>query len=105
MATDSVDFRIDDLELPESYLRLTAEGHIRRSRARTANILAIILVVGLVVALPAYALAISLLPAASDKLAAVFDKWFTIISPLVGTALGAYDGSRLDHNDRHGGSS
>jgi len=93
---ESENIEIERLENPETYLRANVEHIIQHEKAKTANVLAVTLVVGLLGSLPIYALLVCVFPAASEKLAAVFDKWLTIVSPLIGTAIGAYYGSRSD---------
>ena len=88
---------VGDLEDPKSYQQ-TVEAKIRRSHASTANSIAILLVLGLIFAFPSYAVIAIYAPAASEKLAAVFEKWLNIISPLIGTAIGAYYGAQVAAN-------
>lgn len=76
-----------DLESTEQFYRHDVSELIRRDKARTANLLAMVLVVGVVLSLPLYLASVWLVPAGGDRLAVVFDKWYSIISPLAGTAI------------------
>jgi hypothetical protein len=87
-----------DLESTEQFYRHDISEVIRRDKARTANLLAMVLVVGVVLSLPLYFVAVWLVPDGGDRLAVVFDKWYAIISPLTGTAIGAYYGARFERS-------
>jgi len=91
-----------DLEPTEDYYRRCTTDRIRRDKARTANLLAIILIVGVVLSLPMYLLSIWIAPEGADRFVVVFEKWYAIVSPLAGTALGAYYGSRLERSSQGG---
>lgn len=79
-----------DLEETENFLR-RSDAVIRRGQARTANVLSYILVGALVMSLPLYILVVAYLDvskmASADK---IFEKWYHIVSPLAGAAVGAY---------------
>ncbi len=92
-----------DLESTEQFYRHDLSELIRRDKARTANLLAMVLVVGVVLSLPLYLLSVWLVPEGGDRLAVVFDKWYSIISPLAGTAIGAYYGARFERASRGAG--
>jgi hypothetical protein len=85
-----------DLEPAEHYLH--HELRMQREKARTANRVALVLVVGIIGSLPLYLLAIWLKPAGAEQFMSGYDKWLTIVSTLAGTAIGAYYGSRLEKN-------
>ena len=78
-----------DVDPVEAYLQQTP-ALIDREKARTANLVAIILVSGVVAALPLHLLAIWILPTTADSIGSVFEKWFGIMGPLTGAAVGAY---------------
>jgi len=82
-----------DIDPIDAYLRETP-AVIERQRASTANIVAILLVVGVVASLPLHVLAVWLSPDATDALTTVFEKWYAMVSPLAGAAVGAYYVSR-----------
>ncbi|MCI0743220.1 MAG: hypothetical protein L0Y72_29690 [Gemmataceae bacterium] len=84
-----------DLDRVESYLSQTP-AVIERGRARTANLVALLLITGLLISLPLYMAAILVNPDASQVLASVFDKWYAIVSPLAGAAIGAYYATRAE---------
>jgi hypothetical protein len=83
-----------DLDLVEGFLSRTP-AVIERGRARTANLVAILLVSGLLTSLPLYMIAVLCNPQAAQSLASVFDKWYAIVSPLAGAAIGAYYAARV----------
>ena len=81
-----------DLEPIKPYLKRVA-ADIRRSRARTANRVAMTLVYAIVGSLPLYVVAAAVVGSADvDTLTRIFDKWYSIVSPLVGTAIGTLFG-------------
>jgi hypothetical protein len=84
-----------DVDKVEGYLTQTP-AFIERGRARTANLVALLMVIGLLVSLPLYLLAVFLKPDAASALASVFDKWYSIVSPLAGAAIGAYYATRSE---------
>jgi len=88
-----------DLEPPEHYLH---EMRLQQEKARTANRVAVFLVVGIIGSLPLYLLVIWLKPDAAERFMSGFDKWLTIVSTLAGTAIGAYYGARIEGNSREG---
>src|SRR5438045_807351 len=83
-----------DLEQSKTYLR-QIPARIQHERARTANSVAIILIAGVVFSLPAYIFAAWMRPDQIEISRAIFDRWYATIGPLVGTAIGAYYGSRF----------
>lgn len=85
-----------DLEPAEHYLR--HEMRMQREKARTANLVALVLVVGVIGSLPLYLLSIWLKPDVAERFMMGFDKWLTIVSTLAGTAIGAYYGARIEKN-------
>lgn len=87
-----------DLESTEQFYRHDIPALIRRDKARTANKLAMVLVVGVVLSLPLYLVSVWLAPDGADRFAIVFEKWYAIISPLAGTAIGAYYGGRIERS-------
>lgn len=60
---------------------------IAEGRARTENRVALILVLAIVAALPLYVFAIWLLPD-TQEVSQAFDRWFTVMGPLAGAAVG-----------------
>src|SRR5437762_376719 len=98
MPVDSAEFKLD-LDPVEGFLSQTP-AVIERGRARTANLVAILLVIGLLISLPLYMVALLCKPDAAQSLTAVFDKWYAVVSPLAGAALGAYYATRADPEQR-----
>jgi len=84
-----------DVDRVEDYLRQTP-ALIERRRAWTANLVAILLVVGLLISLPLYMIALMVKPDAGVPLASVFEKWYAVVSPLAGAAIGAYYAGRSE---------
>jgi ABC-type spermidine/putrescine transport system permease subunit II len=90
-----------DLEATDAYLkRAKADAH--RSKTRAANWVALILVLGLVMSLPVYVIALASLSAdtASTNLDRIFLKWYDVVSPLVGAVIGALFGLTFSERDR-----
>lgn len=88
-----------DLEATDVYLK-RAKADVHRSKARAANSVALILVLGLVLSLPFYVLAIASVSseATATHLERIFVKWYDVVSPLVGAVVGALFG--LTFSDR-----
>ena len=81
-----------DLEETDPYLKRVV-ADMRRSRARTADRVAIILVSAVVLSLPLYVIAVALAGTVDeDDLARIFGKWYDVVSPLLGAAIGALFG-------------
>jgi hypothetical protein len=78
-----------DLEPTDAYLR-QVKAEVHRSKARTANWVALILVLGLVISLPLNVLATAWISAESTAthLDRVFQRWYDIFAPLVGAVVG-----------------
>src|SRR3954451_1951823 len=95
MAEESTERFELDVEPSSRYVRHDVPAQIQRDRARTANLVTLVLVFGVVLSLPAYLAAAWLKPDALEPTRAIFDKWYSVVSPLVGTAIGAYYGSRF----------
>jgi hypothetical protein len=90
-----------DLEATDAYLR-RAKADVHRSKARAANSVALILVLGLIVSLPFYVLALSVFPSevAGAHLERIFMKWYDVVSPLVGAVIGALFGLTFSDKGR-----
>lgn len=81
-----------DLEETDPYLKRVS-AKIRESRARTADHVAIILVSAVVLSLPLYVIAIALVGTVDEgDLTRIFGKWYDVVSPLLGAAIGALFG-------------
>ncbi len=90
----SVDEEIQlDTDSLGDYKKLTP-AVIERHKARTANALAILLIAGVVASLPIHLLALLFIPESADSIATVFGKWYALMSPLAGAAVGAYYASQ-----------
>ena len=77
---------VDDA--PEQFLRAIEQG-----KARTANIVTILLVAGVIAAPIVYVFSLGFTNGETRAgLDAFFEKWFGLIGPLVGTAIGFYFG-------------
>ena len=79
-----VPFGIDAVPTEQYIKQQIAHGH-----ARTRNVVALILVWAIVLSLPTYLLAI-LLVKNGESMDKVFERWFSLVGPLAGTAIGAY---------------
>lgn len=71
------------------------KGSIASQHARTRNLVTLILVWAVVLSLPTnlvvyVVLGISKCPEAQAKVEPIFDRWFSLIGPLAGAAVGAY---------------
>lgn len=73
-----------DVDPPGAYLDPITKAH-----ADTRNKIALIFTVSMVASLPLYLLAKYFLKG-TDDLDKVFDKWFSVVGPLAGAAIGAY---------------
>jgi hypothetical protein len=94
MAEESTERFEMDFEPSERYYRQGIPALIKHARARTANLVALVLVVGLVLSLPAFLVAVLVKPESLEVTQAIFEKWFSVVGPIVGTAIGAYYGAR-----------
>lgn len=83
-----------DVEPPDQFLH-RVDAEISRGKARTANIVTILLVASLLASLPVY---LAIVPFADKdqivRVDAMFDRWYHVVSPLAGAAIGAYYVSR-----------
>ena len=86
------EFRLD-VDPVENYLR-RVPVEMERDRSKTANLVALLLVGGVVASLPCHLWALWLLPSSADPIAKVFEQWNAIVSPLAGAAIGAYYATR-----------
>ena len=86
------EFRLD-IDPTDAYLKRTP-ADIERQRARTANTVAMLLIAGVIGSLPLHLLALWLCPDAAQSTAEVFERWYALVSPLAGAAVGAYYVSR-----------
>ena len=89
-----------DLEPSGKYLR--HEQRLEQSKTRTANVLAIILVAGIIASLPLYLLAVWLAPSMAERFTVGYEKWITIVGTLAATAVGTYYGVRMQRQNREG---
>lgn len=84
-----------ELEPTAGYFR-RVRAQINLSKARAANIVAYVLVTGLVASLPLYILAVWIAPTdSSELLSVVFTKWYDVVSPLLGAVIGALFGMSI----------
>lgn len=89
-----------ELEATDRYLKRVV-ADIRRSRARTADRVAMTLVIAVVGSLPLYVLAIALVGSIDeDDLTRIFGKWYDVVSPLLGAAIGALFGIAIANPNR-----
>ena len=82
-----------DIDPIDPYLKRTP-AIIERQRARTANVVALSLIAGVIGSLPLHLIALWLCPDAAESTGQVFEKWYALVSPLAGAAVGAYYVSR-----------
>jgi hypothetical protein len=80
---------LESPEPTESYLQ-RVDAEIKRRKARTADVVAIVLLVALAASLPLSLFAIWLIPDHADQAATAFDRWYNVVGPLAGAAIGAY---------------
>ncbi len=90
-----------DLEATDAYVK-RARADVHRSKARAANWVALILVLGLVLSLPFYVVAIASLSSepTSTHIERIFLKWYDVVSPLVGAVVGALFGLSFSEKGR-----
>lgn len=79
------EFRLG-LDPTDDYRKVSAA--IARDRAATENKIAMVLVGALVASLPVYFAALWFCPAQSEQLKDALEKWFTVLGPLAGAAVG-----------------
>lgn len=84
-----------DTEPLEEFLKRTP-ALIERQKARTANLVALLLVIGVLASLPIYLLTVLTIPESASLVQPVFDKWYALVSPLAGAAVGAYYATRAN---------
>jgi hypothetical protein len=74
------------------------------TKARTANVVAYILLGGVVLSLPVYVVAITVLPVGHyEQLATVFGKWYDVVAPLAGAVIGGLFGLTIADRRGNGG--
>src|SRR5262245_9931408 len=90
-----------DLEPTDAYLK-RAKADIHRSKARAANRVALILVIGLILSLPLSVSAMASVSADSSgaHMERIFQRWFDIMSPLVGAVICALFGLSVSERGR-----
>jgi len=76
-----------DLESTGAYL-----DPIKKAHADTRNKIALVFTYSLVLSLPVYLVA-KMLGKGADDLDKIFDRWFSVVGPLAGAAIGAYGAS------------
>ncbi len=82
---EEINLELDDL--PAHQRRL------EHAKSRTANLVAVILVCGLILALVLYTLSAWINEDFTERLQVFYEKWLGFLSPFVGMALGFYFGS------------
>jgi hypothetical protein len=90
-----------DVEPTDAYVK-RARADVHRSKARAANWVALILVLGLVLSLPFYVVAIASLSSepTATHIERIFLKWYDVVSPLVGAVIGALFGLSFSERGR-----
>jgi hypothetical protein len=71
---------------------------IERGRARIANVVTVLLIAGVLSAPVLFILAVWIAPSLSADFKSFFDTWFTVLGPVVGTAVGFYFGEQRGLN-------
>ena len=88
-----------DIDPDETCRMMSAQN--RRDIVRTANLAAVILILGVVLSFPLFVIVVAYLGnnngsvESIEIIKSVFDKWVTVIGPLAGTAVGAYYGTKI----------
>src|SRR5262245_19979513 len=78
-----------DTEPLDDFMKRTP-ALIERQKAKTANLLAMSLVIGVLVSLPIHLVTLLCRPESADSITTVFEKWYALVSPCAGAAVGAY---------------
>ena len=76
---------------PENLKRLSVKLHWWR--ALVSHLIAVILITALVLSILLYALLLCWYPDQDEVICAAFEKWYAVIGPFAGLALGAYYGA------------
>jgi hypothetical protein len=88
-----IDVDIGDMTPRPEYL-----PHMREKlhvwRAFVSHFIAVILVSALVLSIPLYVLLVCWYPEQNEPIRTAFEKWYAVMSPFVGLAIGAYYGAR-----------
>ncbi|GFO82609.1 MAG: hypothetical protein A49_22360 [Methyloceanibacter sp.] len=84
---EQITLELDDQ--PERYVR----EHLAHSKLRAGNIIGIVLVGGAVLALILYTLTVWIAPDEAPRLDGLYDKWFSLVGPLIGATVGFYFGT------------
>ena len=88
------------LESPDVYLK-RVKAAIKLSKARAANIVALVLVIGVVLSLPLHAVTLFLTsPDAYKEVNDVFSKWYDVVVPLLGVVIGAMFGISIASREK-----
>ena len=82
-------FELDLGDKVEQFL----QRDIARRKARTANLITLILVGGVVLSLVGYTVIAWFKPETLDAVSPFYEKWLTMVGSLVGAAVGFYFGS------------
>jgi ABC-type dipeptide/oligopeptide/nickel transport system permease component len=85
------EFTLDPLPVEPYVKRLDAK--MRWWHAVTSHVLALVLIVVLSVSIFFHLVFLCRYPEQQDSIAAAFDKWYSVVSPFAGLALGAYYGT------------
>ena len=95
MSHEEKDEFVVDLEditpTPENVRRLPTKLHLWR--AVVSHIIAAILIISLVLSIILYTLLVCKYPDQQESIRTAFEKWYAIIGPFAGLALGAYYGA------------
>jgi hypothetical protein len=98
-----VDTRPMNEENTSDYIK-RVQATIGVTKARTANVVAYILLGGVVLSLPIYVVALAVLPVGhSEQLATVFAKWYDVVAPLAGAVIGGLFGLSIADKRGNGG--
>lgn len=97
MSHEEKDEFVVDLEditpTPENVRRLPAK--LRLWRAVISHIIAAILIISLVLSIILYTLLVCKYPDQQESISTAFEKWYAVIGPFAGLALGAYYGASI----------
>ena len=92
----------DQAVLPLDNIDEFVGDNIERGKARVANVVTVLLIFGVLIAPLLFIIAVCITPSLATEFKAFFESWFTMLGPIVGTAVGFYFGESRGQNANSG---